>query len=127
MCSAETRSSGPPGNPIAATPSGGGHISRLYPGGIEATSFALDSERMKFAGHERDLHDASSLADDLDYMHARHYTARSPGDSSASTHTGGVRKIRSAGTVIPTGNPTRLSSLTLTVGRSGCSVERRPR
>jgi RHS repeat-associated protein len=30
-------------------------------------------ERMKFTGHERDLADAGSTADDLDYMHARHY------------------------------------------------------
>ena len=28
---------------------------------------------MKFTGHERDLADPSSPADDLDYMHARHY------------------------------------------------------
>lgn len=30
-------------------------------------------ERQRFAGHERDLHDPASYADDLDYMHARHY------------------------------------------------------
>jgi RHS repeat-associated protein len=31
------------------------------------------NERHRFAGHERDLHDPASFADDLDYMHARHY------------------------------------------------------
>ncbi|HEY0139921.1 MAG TPA: RHS repeat-associated core domain-containing protein [Thermoanaerobaculia bacterium] len=31
------------------------------------------NERHRFAGHERDLHDPSNFADDLDYMHARHY------------------------------------------------------
>jgi RHS repeat-associated protein len=43
------------------------------PFGVEATNFAQDFERMKFTGHERDLADPSSPADDLDYMHARHY------------------------------------------------------
>jgi RHS repeat-associated protein len=41
------------------------------PYGVEATAFAQDIERMKFTGHERDLADPSSPADDLDYMHAR--------------------------------------------------------
>jgi RHS repeat-associated protein len=45
-----------------------------FPDGLEATYFAQDSERMKFTGHERDLGDPSSPADDLDYMHARHYS-----------------------------------------------------
>jgi len=40
------------------------------PYGVEAT--ASDLERLKFTGHERDLADPSSTADDLDYMHARH-------------------------------------------------------
>jgi RHS repeat-associated protein len=44
------------------------------PYGVEATYFAQDVERMKFTGHERDLADPSSPADDLDYMHARHYS-----------------------------------------------------
>jgi RHS repeat-associated protein len=41
------------------------------PYGVEATAFAQDLERMKFTGHERDLADPTSPADDLDYMHAR--------------------------------------------------------
>jgi RHS repeat-associated protein len=45
-----------------------------YPFGQEATTFNLDTEKMKFTGHERDLANAGSAADDLDYMHARHYT-----------------------------------------------------
>jgi RHS repeat-associated protein len=44
-----------------------------YPFGEEATSPTQDSERMKFTGHERDLGNPSSAADDLDYMHARFY------------------------------------------------------
>ncbi len=42
-----------------------------YPFGQEATVVNQDAERMKFTGHERDLGDPSSGADDLDYMHAR--------------------------------------------------------
>ena len=38
-----------------------------YPFGLEATSPAQDTERMKYTGHERDAVTA------LDYMHARHY------------------------------------------------------
>jgi RHS repeat-associated protein len=41
------------------------------PYGVEATPFNQDVERMKFTGHERDLADPTSPADDLDYMHAR--------------------------------------------------------
>lgn len=32
-----------------------------------------DAEQMKFTGHERDIGNAGSTADDLDYMHARYY------------------------------------------------------
>ena len=42
-----------------------------YPFGQEATVVDQDAERMKFTGHERDLGDPASDADDLDYMHAR--------------------------------------------------------
>jgi RHS repeat-associated protein len=44
------------------------------PYGTEATAFNQDSERLKFTGHERDLADPASPADDLDYMHARSTT-----------------------------------------------------
>lgn len=47
-----------------------------YPYGQEATSPTLDTERMKFTGHERDLNATTGTnpaADDLDYMHARFY------------------------------------------------------
>ena len=60
---------------FAATPAGTVVAYHAYfPNGVEATYFAQDSERMKFTGHERDLNDPSSPADDLDYMHARHYS-----------------------------------------------------
>jgi RHS repeat-associated protein len=48
-----------------------------FPFGEEATSPVQDSERMKFTGHERDLASqagANPAGDDLDYMHARHYS-----------------------------------------------------
>ena len=44
-----------------------------YPFGEEATSITQDTERMKFTGHERDLGNTTSAADDLDYMPARFY------------------------------------------------------
>jgi RHS repeat-associated protein len=37
------------------------------------TMGAADSERMKFAGHQRDHVDSASVADQVDYMHARYY------------------------------------------------------
>lgn len=43
-----------------------------WPFGQEATT-PTSSERMRFAGHERDLGVLSSTADDIDYMHARYY------------------------------------------------------
>jgi RHS repeat-associated protein len=52
--------------------SGVGTYHAYYPFGQEATAFNLDTEKMKFTGHERDLANAGSAADDLDYMHARH-------------------------------------------------------
>jgi RHS repeat-associated protein len=44
----------------------------FWPYGEEATP-PSGSERMKFTGHERDLGNLASSADDLDYMHARYY------------------------------------------------------
>src|SRR6185503_9678462 len=44
------------------------------PFGEELTSTTQDLEQMKFTGHERDFANPSSVADDLDYMHARHYS-----------------------------------------------------
>ena len=42
-----------------------------FPFGEELTSPFQDSEQMKLTGHERDLNNLGSVADDLDYMHAR--------------------------------------------------------
>ena len=42
-----------------------------FPYGQEATDPTQNNERMKFTGHERDLH-GPSPADDLDYMHSRY-------------------------------------------------------
>ncbi len=44
-----------------------------YPYGREQ-SLLQEADRMKFTGHERDLANVSGDADDLDYMHARHYS-----------------------------------------------------
>lgn len=52
------------------SPPADSHI--YYPFGQELTT-STDTERIKFTGHERDLWNTSSTADDLDYMHARHY------------------------------------------------------
>ena len=51
----------------------GGAVSghHYFPFGEELAP--VGRERLKFTGHERDLSEASSPADDLDYMHARHY------------------------------------------------------
>ena len=61
------------GTPRLITNAGGGQPTyHVYlPYGVEATPFNQDQERMKFTGHERDLADPTSPADDLDYMHAR--------------------------------------------------------
>jgi RHS repeat-associated protein len=63
------------GTPRAVTNTNGARIAYHvhYPFGEEATSGTQDTERMKFTGHERDLGNLSSAADDLDYMHARFY------------------------------------------------------
>ncbi len=45
-----------------------------FPFGEELSSTKQDGEQMKFTGHERDLGDPNSVADDLDYMHARYYS-----------------------------------------------------
>jgi RHS repeat-associated protein len=39
---------------------------------VLATAFDQDTDRMKFAGHERDLASPAGAGDDLDSMHARH-------------------------------------------------------
>jgi RHS repeat-associated protein len=42
---------------------------------IDNPPSAKDLERIRFTGHERDLGDPRSTADDWDYMHARYYRA----------------------------------------------------
>jgi hypothetical protein len=47
-----------------------------YPFGEEAPAFDPTADRMQFTGHERDLNSQTGTnpsADDLDYMHARHF------------------------------------------------------
>ena len=44
-----------------------------FPFGEELSSTKQDVEQMKFTGHERDFANTISVADDLDYMHARYY------------------------------------------------------
>jgi RHS repeat-associated protein len=46
---------------------------RYYPFGKEQTALQ-EADRMKFTGHERDLANVVGDGDDLDYMHARHYS-----------------------------------------------------
>ncbi len=45
-----------------------------YPYGEEATYAYLDRERIKFTGQERDLGLDGQTTDDLDYLHARHFS-----------------------------------------------------
>jgi RHS repeat-associated protein len=45
-----------------------------WPFGLEAEGSDRDTERMKYTGHERDFGGADGLSD-LDYMHARYYSA----------------------------------------------------
>lgn len=61
------------GTPRLITTTAGGQFAyHVYlPYGVEPAGTS-DFDRMKFTGHERDLADLSSTADDLDYMHARH-------------------------------------------------------
>ena len=64
------------GTPRLITNAAGGQTAYhvYYPFGEEATAFNQDTERFKFTGHERDLASSSGAGDDLDYMHARHYS-----------------------------------------------------
>ena len=66
----------PPRNPAARHQPAGTQFTYhvYYPFGEEATAFNQDTERMKFTGHERDLASPAGAGDDLDYMHARHYS-----------------------------------------------------
>lgn len=61
------------GTPRLITDASGAQVAfhAYYPYGEEATEVDQDTLRYKFAGHERDLVDPSSGADDLDHMHAR--------------------------------------------------------
>jgi RHS repeat-associated protein len=64
------------GTPRLITTGTAGELHAYYPFGMEATCVATDSEAMKFTGHERDLIPGSPcLANVLDYMHARFYSA----------------------------------------------------
>lgn len=63
------------GTPRLITDRFGNQVSfhRYYPFGKEQTALQ-EGERMKFTGHERDLANVLGDGDDLDYMHARHYS-----------------------------------------------------
>jgi RHS repeat-associated protein len=60
----------------AAGQVGGARYHAFYPFGEELseTYLATQAERLRFTGHERDLGNSSGQSDDLDYMHARHYS-----------------------------------------------------
>jgi RHS repeat-associated protein len=64
------------GTPRLVTNAGGNQTAYhvYYPFGEEATAFDPNTDRMKFTGHERDLGSLAGTDDDLDYMHARHYS-----------------------------------------------------
>ena len=62
------------GSPRLITNAAGAELSRhtYMPFGLEVSPPDF-SERMKFTGHEWDIHEDDSIATDLDYMRARHY------------------------------------------------------
>ncbi len=64
------------GTPRLITDSAGNQVAYhvYYPFAEEATAFNQDAERSKFTGHERDLANLTGTGDDLDYMHARHFS-----------------------------------------------------
>jgi RHS repeat-associated protein len=64
------------GTPRLITDSAGNQVAYhvYYPFAEEATAFNQDAERSKFTGHERDLASLTGTGDDLDYMHARHFS-----------------------------------------------------
>ncbi len=75
------------GTPRLITRGDGSEVARhtYFPFGDEVTDPSQDDERMKFTGHERDRHEVVPAGgegepasedpdDDLDYMHARHYS-----------------------------------------------------
>jgi RHS repeat-associated protein len=64
---------------------------RYYPFGKEHTALQ-EGERMKFAGHERDLANLAGDGDDLDYMHARHYNPLT-GRFLSTDPVGGLRSL----------------------------------
>jgi RHS repeat-associated protein len=66
-----------------------------FPFGEEISSIRQDGEQMKLTGHERDLGISSSAADDLDYMHARHYSALTGGFVSTDKAPGAPRRPQS--------------------------------
>jgi RHS repeat-associated protein len=63
------------GSPRLVTDGQGGSrvLHYYFPFGEEMSPPLPESDPLAFAGHERDLNDPSSTADDLDYLHARFY------------------------------------------------------
>jgi RHS repeat-associated protein len=84
------------------------------PYGEEATSVGQDCttvpcERMKFTARERDLGDPSTDKDDLDYMHARHYSFLTGRFLAVDRHQGIPKVPQSWNRYLYTrGNPLRL-------------------
>jgi RHS repeat-associated protein len=86
----------------------------------------LDTEQMKFTGHERDIGNARSIADDIDYMHARYYRPLLGRFLSPDPHKG---KALAPGTwnryAYVAGNPLRYTDPSGTVAViAGCRVQR---
>jgi RHS repeat-associated protein len=65
------------GSPRIITGSSGQILAQhlYFPFGEEATDPGQDAEALKFTGHERDDLDSSGTTRDLDYMHARYFSA----------------------------------------------------
>lgn len=67
---------------------------QYYPFGQEQTA-AQEGETLKFTGHERDLLNTAGMGDDLDYMHARHYSPLTGRFLSVDRISGSVRNPQS--------------------------------
>jgi RHS repeat-associated protein len=87
-----------------------------YPYGEEATPASPQrDERVRFHGHERDLHDLGGAADDLDYLHARYsnptlgrFLSVDPLDSPLASPQSGNRYAFTAGNPLKYVDPTGL-------------------
>jgi RHS repeat-associated protein len=80
-----------------------------FPYGQRINPNPTEDERLQFTGHERDTWLTSGFADDLDYMHARHYNAQLGRFLQVDPRPGTARRPQSLNRFsYVSGNPVRL-------------------